>query len=104
MSDTYKPFDAVRDEPQHTRDHKPFHQDHAKVMETLIEPVSAHFQYVVGQYVYVHQHAYETNDLSARECCIVDVTNAPLEITVRPCNSDELITVAQDKLSAPIWV
>lgn len=79
------------------------HADHTTVMHTLVEPV-APLMYAVGQYVYVHPHAFETTDLAARECMIESVEGAPLEIVVRPCNSDELITVAQDKLSAPIWV
>lgn len=79
------------------------HADVTHVMGTLIEPVKP-YMYLVGQYVYVHQRAYETNPLDARECRIEDVSGAPLEIVVRPCNSDELLTVAQDKLSAPIVV
>lgn len=91
-------------EPQHTRELRPFHQAYAHVMETLAMPLSATFRYEVGMYVYVHEHAYETNSLSAQECVIEDVTNAPLEITVRPCNGETAFTVCQDKLSAPIWV
>lgn len=79
------------------------HADHTVVMGTLVEPV-APYVYSVGQYVYVHPHAFETDDLAARECMVENVDRAPLEIVVRPCNSDELITVTQDKLSAPIWV
>lgn len=90
-------------EPVHQRDARPYATQGVHVMETEGHPVSPLFQYEPGMYVYVHAHAYETNPLQARECCVVDVVNAPLEITVRPCNSDETITVSQDKLSAPIW-
>lgn len=83
---------------------KPYAADGVHVMETEGHPLDCHFRYAPGMYVYVHQHAYETNPGAAQECCIVDVTNAPLEIIVRPCNSDETITVAQDKLSSPIYV
>lgn len=74
-------------------------------METLVEPVSPTFQYEVGQFVYVHDHAYETNPLAARECVIVSVEAAPLDIVVAPCNHpEEAFSVPQDRLSAPIWV
>lgn len=86
------------------RETRPYATPGVRVMETEGHPVSPYFQYAPGMYVYVHDHAYETNPLAARECCVIDVTNAPLEIVVQPCNSDELITVSQDKLSAPIWV
>lgn len=101
----YKAFDAETDEPTHTREHNPFHAPFVHVMETLGEPLTPLFQYAPGQFVYVHDKAYETNPLAARECCIQDVTGAPLEIVVYPCNRpDQAFTVAQDKLSAPIMV
>ena len=81
------------------------HANATHVMGTLVEPMSAYYPYAVGQYVYVHPHAFETADLAAIECVIVNVDRAPLEIVVHPCNHPEdLRTVAQDKLSAPIWV
>lgn len=86
------------------RETAPFHTSSVHVMETLGEPQTPYFRYEVGMYVYLHDHAYEVNPLAARECMVEDVVNAPLEIIVRPCNSDELITVAQDRLSAPIRV
>lgn len=82
----------------------PYPAPYVHVMETEGHPESPWFMYRPGMYVYVHPHAFETAQLAARECCVVDVSRAPLEIVVRPCNSDELITVAQDKLSAPIVV
>lgn len=92
-------------EPAHQFDHKPFHADRAHVMETLIEPTTCLFPYAVGMYVYVHDHAYETNALSALECRIENVDLAPLEIVVTPCNHPErTFTTSQDKLSAPIYV
>lgn len=101
----HKEFNALRDEPVHTRERKPFHVPSVHVMETMGEPLSPVFAYHPGMYVYVHNHAFETNPLAAQECCITDVSNAPLEITVYPCNRpDQAFTVAQDKLSAPIWV
>lgn len=101
----YKQFDPATDEPLHALDRSPFHTASVHVMETLGEPLSPIFTYRPGMYVYVHDHAYETNPLAAQECCIQDVSNAPLEIVVYPCNRpDQAFTVAQDKLSAPIWV
>lgn len=98
-------FDPATDEPQHTREPKPFHAPFVKVMETLGEPESPFFRYSVGQYVYLHSHAYETNGLDALECVIVDVSRQPLEIKVSPCNHPEDVrTVCADKLSAPIYV
>lgn len=91
-------------EPERQYDHAPSHAAGAHVMETLVEPASPLYLYQAGQYVYVHQHAYETNALAAQECLILDTTNAPLEIVVQPCNSDDSFVVAQDKLSAPIIV
>ena len=91
--------------PRHQFDHAPSHAERARVMETLVEPMTPLYQYQVGQYVYVHEHAYETNALAARECLIVDMSNAPLAIMVQPCNHPEqCFEVAQDKLSAPIYV
>lgn len=80
--------------------------DHTYVMQTLVEPDHrATFRYQVGQYVFVHRHAIETNSLDALECRIEDVTAAPMEIIVAPCNHPEqAFSVSQDKLSAPIWV
>lgn len=86
------------------RQTRPYPAQGVHVMETEGHPATATFEYAAGMYVYVHPHAYETNPLAVRECLIVDTTNAPLEIVVQPCNSDEMITVSQDKLSAPIWV
>jgi len=81
------------------------HADHTTVMRTLVEPVTPYEQYQPGQYVYVHPHALATADLAAVECLIVNTDLAPLEIVVHPCNHPEqAFTVAQDKLSAPIWV
>lgn len=82
----------------------PYAAPSVRVMETEGHPVTPYFQYDPGQYVYVHEHAYETNPGAARECLILDVTNAPLEILVRPCNSDDTFIVSQDKLSSPIHV
>jgi len=101
----YKQFNAKTDEPVHALDRKVFHAPGVHVMETLGEPLSPFFTYQPGMYVYVHDHALETNPLAAQECVIEDVTNAPLEIVVAPCNHPEAaFTVSQDKLSAPIWV
>jgi len=86
------------------RETRPYATDVVHVMETEGHPRSADFQYQPGMYVYVHDHAYETNPLAALECLIIDVTNAPLEIVVETCNGERMFTVAQDKLSAPIWV
>lgn len=98
-------FNPSTDEPQHTRDKTPQHALQAHVMETLLIPESPAFRYGAGMYVYVHDHAYETNPLSALECLIMDVTNQPLEIKVAPCNHPEqAFTVCADKLSAPIYV
>jgi len=81
------------------------HADHTHVMGTLIEPTSPYFPYEPGMYVYMHPSAFETGDLRAVECLVVNVDLAPLEIVVHPCNHPEqAVTVAQDKLSAPIWV
>lgn len=81
------------------------HANVTHVMNTLVEPVRATFEYQVGQYVYVHSHADEHNPLDALECCIDDVTGAPLAIIVTPCNHPEAqFTVCQDRLSAPIQV
>lgn len=89
----------------HQFDRLPSHEDYAHVMETLVLPRTPFEQYHPGQFVYVHDHAYETNGLAARECVIVNVDNAPLEIVVHPCNHPEqAFVVAQDKLSAPIEV
>lgn len=78
----------------------------AHVMETLTEPVHrATFAYQPGQYVFVHTHAVETNELDALECLILNVDLAPLEIMVHPCNHPEDVRVVrQDQLSAPLWV
>lgn len=74
-------------------------------METLVEPETPFYRYQVGMFVYVHEHAYETNALAAKECVIINVDNAPLAIMVHPCNHPELaFEVSQDKLSAPIYV
>lgn len=81
------------------------HANFTHVMGTLVEPRSPFYPYEVGQYVYVHTHACEHNCLDAQECVITNVDNAPLEIFVQPCNHPELThAVAQDKLSAPIYV
>lgn len=82
------------------------HADVTHVMGTLVGPVHrADFPYRVGQYVYVHSHAVERNDLDAVECRIEDVTGAPLAIVVCPCNHpEETFTTPQDRLSAPIEV
>lgn len=91
--------------PSHARDARQEHAPFARIMETLIEPESPTYQYLPGMYVYVHSHACETNGLDARECLIVNTDRAPLEIDVHPCNHpEEIFTVSQDKLSAPIWV
>jgi hypothetical protein len=98
-------FDPAMDEPVHSYDRKVSHAPSAHVMETMVEPADAHFRYQPGMYVYVHAKAFNTNALDALECLIDDVTNAPLEIIVTPCNHPELTrTVRQDQLSAPIWV
>lgn len=98
-------FDPVTDEPEFAYSRKIHHKPYARVMETMVEPVDAHFQYQPGMYVYVHGHAFNTDPGDALECCIEDVTNAPLEIIVTPCNHPELTrAVRQDQLSAPIWV
>lgn len=98
-------FDPAADEPQHVYDHKVSHAPYAHVMETLVRPVSAHFQYQPGMFVYVHKTAASENPVDALECCIEDVTDAPLRILVTPCNHPELTHyVRQDQLSAPIWV
>lgn len=98
-------FQPRIDEPQHAWDKTPQHAPHAKVMETLVVPESPTFRYGAGMYVYVHDHAYETNPLAARECVITDCTNQPLEIKVAPCNHPEQeFTVCADRLSAPIYV
>lgn len=98
-------FDPKTDEPQYANAHHIVHADYARVMETMVEPRDPHFQYQPGMYVYVHEKAFNTNGLDALECCIDDVTGAPLEIVVTPCNHPELTrTVRQDQLSAPIWV
>ena len=97
-------FDPATDEPSHVRDTEPTHAPYAHVMDTLIQP-PAGFAYQPGMFVYVHDHAYETNPLAAYECCIDDVSGAPLEIVVHPCNHPEkAFRVPQDRLSAPIWV
>lgn len=81
------------------------HADHTQVMGTLVEPTTPFFQYLPGMYAYVHPSAYETGDLRAVECLVVNTDLAPLEIVVHPCNHPEkAFTVSQDKLSAPIWV
>jgi len=98
-------FNAATDEPVHSYDHKITHAPYAHVMETLVEPESCRYTYMINQYVYVHHSAYNTNGLDALECRIVNVDNAPLEIIVEPCNHPEqAFTVRQDQLSAPIWV
>lgn len=98
-------FNPTTDEPGHAYDHTVTHAPYARVMETLVEPDSCHYAYAVNQYVYVHGSAYNTNPLSALECRIVNVDNAPLEIMVQPCNHPEQTFAArQDQLSAPIWV
>jgi hypothetical protein len=104
-TDTRHAFEPSTDEPLHVRDTRPIHADNARVMETLVEPVSADFRYSVNQYVYVHEHAYATNPLDAVECRVLDVTAQPLEIVVTPCNRPDVKwTVSADKLSAPIYV
>lgn len=98
-------FDPEATGPQHAYDHNVTHAPFAHVMETLVEPPNATFQYQPGMFVYVHEHAYNRNPMDAVECCVEDVTGAPLEIVVTPCNHPELTrTVRQDQLSAPIWV
>lgn len=87
------------------RAERPYGAASVHVMETEGHPLSPTYEYQVGQYVYVHPHAYETNPLAARECLIVNVDNAPLAIMVQPCNHpEETFEVTQDKLSAPIYV
>lgn len=104
-TDTRHKFNPATDEPLHVRDQRPSHGINARVMETLVEPVDPGFRYAPGMYVYVHDHAYETNGLSALECLITNVDNAPLAIMVQPCNHPEqAFEVCQDKLSAPIYV
>lgn len=98
-------FNPATDEPAHAYDRKISHAPSAHVMETMVEPMDPHFRYQPGMYVYVHTEAFNTNPLDALECRIDDVTKAPLEIVVTPCNHPELTrTVRQDQLSAPIWV
>lgn len=98
-------FNPEESGPQHAYDHHVTHAPYARVMETLVEPANPHFQYQPGMYVYVHDHAFNENPMDALECVIDDVTGAPLEIVVTPCNHPELTrTVRQDQLSAPIWV
>lgn len=81
------------------------HADVTHVMGTLTEPVSPFYRYHAGQYVYVHQSACNHSELDALECYITDVSGAPLEIKVFPCNHPEDVrTVRQDQLSAPIEV
>lgn len=81
------------------------HADHTYVMDTLCVPADPHYRFYPGQYVYVHSHAAEHNDFDAVESVIEDVSGAPFEIVVTPCNHPELThTVSQDKLSAPIQV
>lgn len=104
-SHTVHTFNAATDEPAHAYDRKITHAPYAHVMETLVEPESCHYTYMVNQYVYVHHSAYNTNGLDALECRIVNVDNAPLSIMVEPCNHPEQAFEArQDQLSAPIWV
>lgn len=98
-------FDPEESGPQHAYDHHVAHEDYARVMETLVEPKDPRFPYAPGMYVYVHAKAFNLNPMDALECVIEDVTGAPLEIVVTPCNHPELTrTVRQDQLSAPIWV
>lgn len=98
-------FNPDTDEPAHAYSRTVTHAPFAHVMETMVEPTDCHFQYMPGMYVYVHEHAMNTNPGDALECCIEDVTGAPLEIIVTPCNHPEqTFTARQDQLSAPIWV
>lgn len=98
-------FDPNTSEPQHANAQRPYHCNVCRTMETMGVPNNSDFRYVPGQFVYVHEHAYNTNPMDALECVIEDVTDAPLRILVTPCNHPELSHyVRQDQLSAPIMV
>jgi hypothetical protein len=80
------------------------HADVTHVMGTLVEPtvVNEH-TYQHGQYVYLHPHAIEHNDLAVEEVMIEEVIDLD-HIVVRYCNSETMTTVSCRRLSAPIYV
>lgn len=80
------------------------HADVTHVMGTLVEPIAVdEHTYHHGQYVYLHPHADEHADLAASEVMVEEVIDLQ-HIVVRYCNSDDMVTVPFERLSAPIEV